>query len=79
MDRVKVRTIGVDAFFDNFSFAALFSKLHIPGSPHSYIDCSSLKEFNQAIKDMPDAPTPSHLENWGNGEPQQTKAVILSD
>ena len=38
MKRQKVRNIAVDAFFDNFTCAALFGRLRIPGSPREIID-----------------------------------------
>jgi len=42
MKRPSVGRIAVDAFFDNFTFGALFGKLRIPGSPQVLIDpCSN--------------------------------------
>jgi hypothetical protein len=38
MNRPKAASISVDAFYDNFTCAALFRKLRIPGSPKEIID-----------------------------------------
>jgi hypothetical protein len=46
MKRQGVGSIATDAFFDNFTFAALFGKLHIPGSPSQIVDPRSLKDFS---------------------------------
>jgi hypothetical protein len=57
MKRPKIRSIATDAFFDNFSFAALFGKIRIPASPRSIMDPRSLREFasdelDLGMKDM---------------------------
>ena len=46
MDRPKVGSIATDAFFDNFSFCALFGRLRIPGAPREIMDPRSLREFS---------------------------------
>jgi len=46
MKRPKVGSIAIDAFYDNFSCAALFGKLRIPGAPREIVDPRSLKEFS---------------------------------
>ncbi|MGA9070636.1 MAG: hypothetical protein WB424_10305 [Terracidiphilus sp.] len=46
MKRPKVSNIALDAFYDNFSCAALFGKLRIPGAPREIVDPRSLKEFS---------------------------------
>src|SRR5271165_180429 len=38
MNRPRVASIATDAFYDNFTCAALFRKLRIPGSPEQIID-----------------------------------------
>lgn len=38
MKKQNVGSIAVDAFFDNFTCAALFGRLRIPGSPREMID-----------------------------------------
>ncbi|MGA3370991.1 MAG: hypothetical protein ABSC48_04440 [Terracidiphilus sp.] len=38
MNRPKLGSIAADAFFDNFTCAALFGRLRIPGSPREIID-----------------------------------------
>jgi hypothetical protein len=38
VNRPKLGSIAADAFFDNFTCAALFGRLRIPGSPREIID-----------------------------------------
>ncbi len=38
MKRPKAASIAIDAFYDNFTCAALFRKLRIPGSPREIVD-----------------------------------------
>lgn len=57
MKRPKISSIAIDAFYDNFSCAALFGKLRIPGAPQELVDPRSLKEFSideigQGIQDF---------------------------
>jgi hypothetical protein len=49
MKRLSSAQIAVDAFFDNFSMAALFGKLRIPGAPRLAIDPRSLAEYLSAM------------------------------
>jgi hypothetical protein len=56
MNRRKVAAIAVDAFYDNFTCAALFQKLRIPGSPKQAIDPRPVHtfwadEFSQILAD----------------------------
>jgi hypothetical protein len=56
MNRRKVTSIAVDAFYDNFTCAALFRKLRIPGSPREIIDPRPVHtfwadEFSQILAD----------------------------
>ena len=44
MNRPKPGSIAVDAFFDNFGFAALFGKLRIPGAPDMLVDPRTVDE-----------------------------------
>jgi hypothetical protein len=46
MKRRGTQSIAMDAFFDNFTLAALFGKIRIPGSPAEPVDPRSLKEFS---------------------------------
>jgi hypothetical protein len=57
MKRRKVRSIAVDAFFDNFTCAALFGRLRIPGAPRAIIDSRPadifwMDELNQIMADV---------------------------
>jgi hypothetical protein len=57
MKRRKVGSIAVDAFFDNFSCAALFGRLRIPGSPREIIDPRTviifwIDELQQRMADL---------------------------
>jgi hypothetical protein len=45
VNKSKLGTIAIDAFFDNFSFAALFGKLPIPRVPRLVVDPRSLDQF----------------------------------
>jgi hypothetical protein len=45
MNRPRVGTIAIDAFYDNFSCASLFRKLRIPGSPEEIVDPRSARTF----------------------------------
>jgi hypothetical protein len=45
MNRPKVASIAIDAFYDNFTCAALFRKLRIPGSPEEVIDPRPVRSF----------------------------------
>jgi hypothetical protein len=45
MSKSKLAQIATDAFFDNFSFAALFGKLNLPVAPDRLIDPRSLDEY----------------------------------
>jgi len=45
MNRPRPIDIAADAFFDNFSFAALFGRLRIPGSPREIVDHRSIEQF----------------------------------
>jgi hypothetical protein len=47
MNRATTGRNAIDAFFDNFSCAALFGKLHIPGAPREIVDLRTLKEFQR--------------------------------
>ena len=46
MNRPKSVGILADAFFDNFSCAAIFGRLRIPGSPRQIVDPRSLEQFS---------------------------------
>ncbi len=45
MNRPKAANIAIDAFYDNFTCAALFRKLRIPGSPAEIIDPRPVRMF----------------------------------
>jgi hypothetical protein len=45
MSRPRVTSIAVDSFFDNFTCAALFGRLRIPGSPREIIDTRPVDIF----------------------------------
>jgi hypothetical protein len=45
MNRPRVASIAIDAFYDNFTCAALFRKLRIPGSPQEVIDPRPVRSF----------------------------------
>jgi hypothetical protein len=45
MSRPRAASVAIDAFYDNFTCAALFRKLHIPGSPREIIDPRSARTF----------------------------------
>ena len=45
MKRQRAASIAVDAFYDNFTCAALFQKLRIPGSPGRIVDPRSVHTF----------------------------------
>jgi hypothetical protein len=45
MNRPKPASIAVDAFYDNFTCAALFGKLRIPGSPPETVDTRPANVF----------------------------------
>ena len=45
MNRPRASSIGIDAFYDNFTCAALFRKLRIPGSPKEIIDPRPARTF----------------------------------
>jgi len=45
MKRPTLDSIALDAFFDNFTCAALFGRLRIPGAPTQIIDPRSFDEF----------------------------------
>jgi hypothetical protein len=45
MNRPRVASIAIDAFYDNFTCAALFRKLRIPGSPEEIIDPRPVRTF----------------------------------
>ena len=45
MNRAKPASIALDAFYDNFSCAALFRKLRIPGSPRRKVDPRTASVF----------------------------------
>ena len=45
MNRPKPASIAVDAFYDNFTCAALFKKLRIPGSPRERVDTRPANVF----------------------------------
>lgn len=45
MNRPKPASIAVDAFYDNFTCAALFGKLRIPGSPRETVDIRPANVF----------------------------------
>src|SRR5580658_4672997 len=45
MSRRKGLGIAIDAFYDNFTCAALFGKLRLPGSPEEIIDPRPVREF----------------------------------
>jgi len=44
-NRRRVATIAIDAFYDNFTCAALFGKLRVPGSPQEVFDPRPAREF----------------------------------
>jgi hypothetical protein len=46
MNRPKAIDIVADAFFDNFSGAAIFGRLRIPGSPREIVDPRPLEQFS---------------------------------
>lgn len=45
MNRPKPASIAADAFYDNFTCAALFRKLRIPGSPREKVDTRPANVF----------------------------------
>jgi hypothetical protein len=45
MNRPKLGSIAIDAFYDAFTCAALFGRLRIPGAPPELIDPRPLKKF----------------------------------
>jgi hypothetical protein len=45
MKRPRGSSIGIDAFYDNFTCAALFRKLRISGAPREIIDPRSARTF----------------------------------
>lgn len=45
MTRPRATSIVIDAFYDNFTCAALFRKIRIPGSPKEVVDPRSAHEF----------------------------------
>ena len=47
MNRKRLGNIAADAFFDNFSFAGLFTRLRIPGAPREIVDPRSLAEYSR--------------------------------
>jgi len=57
MNRPKATSIAIDAFYDNFTCAALFRKLRIPGSPREIVDPRSVHifwtdEFEQLLAEV---------------------------
>jgi len=64
MNRPKLGSIAVDAFYDNFTCGALFGKLRIPGSPRQAIDPRSLNEFvhSETLKKLPGSRSESSLK-----------------
>lgn len=38
MKRRKIKSIAIDAYFDNFTCAAIFGRLRIPGAPRKIVD-----------------------------------------
>jgi hypothetical protein len=38
MSRPRAVSVSIDAFYDNFTCAALFHRLHIPGAPKEIVD-----------------------------------------
>lgn len=71
MSRPKAVDIVADAFFDNFTLAALFGKLRIPGAPIAAVDPRGLIEFtndelDQAIEDI-------------QSEAERLTAIVSSD
>jgi hypothetical protein len=47
MKRRTLGSIAIDAFYDNFTCAALFKRLRIPGSPARLIDLRNFEEFRK--------------------------------
>jgi hypothetical protein len=45
MNRPQVSSIAIDAFYDNFTCAALFQKLRVPGAPEAIIDPRTVHSF----------------------------------
>jgi len=45
MNRPRVTSIAIDAFYDSFMCAALFKKLRIPGSPEEIVDPRPVRAF----------------------------------
>jgi hypothetical protein len=79
MSRPMAGSIAVDAFFDNFAFAALFGKLRIPGSPREIVDSRQLSQFDaqhlkERAQNLFQAEKLHHdsADSWNSNETPQT-------